>query len=312
MRAGDSQPLTAFLAPRYWPLFLGFGVLRLLVLLPFRVLVWLSQALGGLIMLMLPSRRHIVDVNLGLCFPDMDDRARRRLRRAHFASLAMSIFDFGLAAWASDRRLARLVKIEGIDNVLKPWREGRGIIVLSGHFPATEVTGRVVAKQIDNMAAVYRPGKNALVNEFLYRARVKAVPTQLGKRDMRQFYRLLKQGGVPVWYASDQAFYGKGATLVPFFGIPAMTNTALTQIAKVGDTVVVPFLTGRLSGAQGYFAKLLPPLGNFPTDDPAADALRVHHMLEDHIREFPEQYYWVHRRFKHRPTEYGDPYAKDS
>ena len=312
MSAGDSKPLTSFLAPRYWPLFLAIGLLRLVVLLPYFVLVWLSWVIGGLMMLVLPSRRRIVDVNLRLCFPDMDGKARRRIRRAHFASLAMSIFDFGLAAWASDERLARLVKIEGLENALKPWREGRGIIVLSGHFPAIEITGRVVAKQIDNMAAVYRPGKNELVNEFLYRARVKAVPTQLGKRDMRQFFRLLKQGGVPIWYASDQAFFGKGATLVPFFGVPAMTNTALTQIAKVGDTVVVPFLTGRRPGTQGYFARLLPPLEDFPTDDPAADALRVHHILEDHIREFPEQYYWIHRRFKHRPPEYGDPYANDS
>ena len=230
--------------------------------------------------------------------------------RAHFTSLGIGIFDYALAMWASDRRVRRLVQLEGLENLLKPLRAGRGVILLSGHLPAIELTGRALALHVPDMAAIYRPHKNPLIHELMRRGRSRSVRRQIPKRDIRQMLRLLKQGGVPVWYASDQSFRGKGALLVPFFGVPAMTNPALSQLARIGDTVVLPYLTRRLPRARGYLARILPPLEDFPSADPAADALRVHRLLEAHIREAPAQYYWIHRRFKDRPPELGNPYAQ--
>ena len=113
-----------------------------------------------------------------------------------------------------------------------------------------------------------------------------------------------------MWYAADQAYEGKGAALVPFFNVPAMTNTSITQIARVSKAPVVPFLPARKENGAGYEVRFLPPLDDFPGDSAEQDAARVHDILEDQIRSFPEQYYWVHRRFKGRPPEYPDPYKK--
>ena len=121
--------------------------------------------------------------------------------------------------------------------------------------------------------------------------------------------RLLKKG-VPVWYASDQAYDRKGSALVPFFGVPAMTNCALTQIARMSKARVVPFLPRRRDDLSGYDALVLPALQDFPTDDEVADAERVHRLLEERISEAPAQYYWLHRRFKNRPPPLPDVYKK--
>jgi KDO2-lipid IV(A) lauroyltransferase len=124
---------------------------------------------------------------------------------------------------------------------------------------------------------------------------------------MRLMIRTLREGKV-VWYASDQSYRRKGSALVPFFGEPAMTSLALSDIARLGRARVLPCFPLRLANGSGYLVDIQPALENFPGDDPRADALRIHHLLEERIRLAPEQYYWVHRRFKNRGEGYPDPY----
>ena len=237
-------------------------------------------------------------VNLELCFPELEASERRRLLREHFASLGMAIFEMGMAWWASDRRLARLTRIDGLENLAAPLAEGAGVVLLSGHFSGTELTGRTLQQSVPVMAAMYRTNKNGLLDEVLIRARVRAIRQLIPKDDMRQMIRVLRGGGIPVWYAPDQSYRHKYSELVPFFGVPAMTNAALTHIARLGQAQVVPYFPRRLAGGRGYQVDILPALENFPTDDPAADAERINRLLEERIRLAPSQYYWVHRRFK--------------
>ncbi len=310
MTQSSRHSLLRFRAPRYWPLLFGIGLLRCLSLLPYPALLRLGRAAGRILFIGLPRRRHIAAVNLKLCFPDLDDQARQRLLKAHFASLGIGIFEFALASWAGDQRCAKLTRFNGLEHLLGAVQDGKGIILLSGHFAGTELTGRALKLSVPHMAAMYRANKNPLINEVMWRARCRSIEELIGKKNSRRMIRLLRQGGVPVWYASDQSYRGSGAVLVPFFGVPAMSNPALTQLAKVGDAVVIPYLPRRLPGSRGYEVDILPPLNDFPGDDPTADILRIHRLLERHIRRAPEQYYWVHRRFKDRPPEYPDPYAE--
>lgn len=305
---GDTNdPLYRFWQPRFWLLWIGLGALRLMIMLPFRTQLRIGRLLGRLLFIMVPRRRRIAEINLRLCFPELDAAALGRLVRAHGASLGFSVFEIGLALWASDERIEKLVRIEGIDNLTAPLEQGHGVVVLSGHFPAVELTGRAVKEKAPAMAAMYRPLKNPLLDQLLRRARRQAVPTLIPKDGMRQMIRLLRKG-TPVWYAPDQSYDRAGAELVPFFGEPAMTNAALTHIARMGKARVVPYFPRRLADGSGYECIFFPALENFPSDDQAADAERINALLADWIRQAPEQYYWVHRRFKNRPEPYPDPY----
>lgn len=301
-------PLYRFWQPRYWPLWLGLAVLRALVLLPYRAQLMIGRALGHLLFRLVPKRRHIAAVNLRLCFPELGDQEHDALLRKLFESLGIGAFELGMAWWASDRRVKRLIRIDGLENLQQPLREGHGVVLLSGHFSAQELTGRVINMSVPDIAALYRPNRNALVNELLVRGRSNSVSRLIPKDAMRTMLRHLKQGAT-VWYAPDQSYRRKYSALVPFFGEPAMTNVALSHIARIGQAAVVPYFPRRLEDGSGYHVEILPALDRFPTDDPTRDALRVNRLLEERIRHAPEQYYWVHRRFKERPPEFPDPYA---
>jgi Kdo2-lipid IVA lauroyltransferase/acyltransferase len=226
--------------------------------------------------------------------------------RAHFASLGIALFEFGLGGWADVRRLERLVNIRGLPHLRAAQAGGRGVILLSAHFPAVELTGLVARLQLPELAAMYRPNRNPLADEILRRVRLRLASELVPKDGMRQMVRLLRRG-VPVWYAPDQSYRRQFSALVPFFGEPAMTNTALSKLVTMTGAAVVPYLPRRRADGSGYDVDFLPALENFPGESAEADALRVHRLFEDHIRGAPEQYYWVHRRFKGRPN-LKDPY----
>jgi KDO2-lipid IV(A) lauroyltransferase len=282
-------------------------MLRTLVLLPVRQQRFIGRWLGRAALQLMAKRRKIAAVNLSLCFPELDQDSREKLLTEHFESLAHGLLELGMSWWASDDRLEKLIRVEGMENILKPLNDRRNVIILSGHFAAMELTGRLVQKQIGDVAAMYRTTRNPFVDQILRRGRSRSVSLLIPKDGLRQMIRVIKHG-MPTWYASDQSYNRKYHALVPFFGEPAMTNVALTHIARITDALVVPYFPRRLDGGK-YFAEFLPALENFPTDDPAADALRINKLLEEKIRLAPAEYYWVHRRFKDRPEPHPDPYA---
>lgn len=301
-------PLYQFWQPRYWGLWIALLLLRVISPLPFRWQMLIGKTLGRLAMPLVPKRRRIVEVNLRLCFPDLDDARIETLVREHFESTGMSMIEMGLAWFISDARARRLVRITGGENARREIEQGHAVILLSGHFSGNEIIGIGVLSVLPVMGAMYRAPNNALADQVVRRSRHRSTKYLIPKAGLRQMLRLLKKG-VPVWYASDQAYDRRGSALVPFFGVPAMTSLALTQIARMSKAKVVPYLPRRRADLRGYDAQFLPALESFPTDDEVADAERVHHLLEEHIREAPAQYYWLHRRFKNRPPSLPDVYA---
>ena len=279
----------------------------MLTFLPYKRQMQIGRAVGRILYQILPERRKIAAVNLRLCFPDLGDTEIRKLLREHFESLGMGVFELALAWWLSDEKLTRLVQLRGLENIQNSLDNGHGVIVLSGHFSATELTGRAVRLNVPIDAAVYRPMSNPLVDQLVRRGRRGAAQNLITKDDIRKMIRDLKAGST-IWYASDQSYAGKYSALVTFFDEPAMTNAALTHIARLGKAAVHFYVPRRLANDAGYHAEMYPALDNFPTDDPAADALRINKLLEDNIRRAPEEYYWIHRRFKGRPEPFPDPY----
>jgi Kdo2-lipid IVA lauroyltransferase/acyltransferase len=304
----EKTPLYRFLAPRYWPVWLALGVVRLLVALPFGVQLVVGRLIGRTAGLFARERRGIAARNLELAFPELDARARHALLLRHFESLGMSIIETGLCWWADDRRLEGLVEVNGLEHVEAALAAGRGAIMLTGHFTTLDLGGRFLTQRAP-VSAMYRPHRNPLFEEIMRRGRERSAKHAFSKHDVRAMIRGLRTNHL-IWYAPDQAHKsGKYSAVVPFFGVPAPTNTATSAFARLGDAPVVPFFPIRLPGRAGYRLDILPPLEDFPCGDPVADSARINALLEERIRLCPEQYLWVHRRFKPAGANGADYYG---
>ena len=286
----------ALFNPRYWPTWLLLGFIRLVILLPLGAQIAIGRIFGRALRVLARRRWRIALVNLERCFPEMDTMARRDLALHHFDSLGMALMEFGLCWWASQKRLKRWCTIEGLENLAAARAQGRGVILLSAHFTTLEVCGRMLGMYTD-LHLMYRPIRNAVIEHVMRVRREKIFERAIPRNEIRQLLKSLKEGK-PVWYATDQGYRGKDSRMVPFFGIPAPTNTVLSRLAKTSGAPIVPFFGLRLPGNRGYRLSLGPVLQDFPSNDSQADALRVNAWLEGCIRQAPEQYLWIHDRFK--------------
>ncbi len=307
MPNADRQPLSSYWRPRFWPTWVGVFLLRLSCLLPYRWQIGIGKAIGRLGHRIAAERRAVTRRNIELCFPELSVLERNQLAREHFEALGASLMEFALGRWASLEKMQRLTRINGLEHVQNAVEAGQNIILLSAHFTALEISGRVFSQYVPPFDIVYRPFRNPLLTELVAGGREVSGRRSIEKNDIKSMIRSLREGA-PVWYAPDQAYHQKQSALLPFFGVPAMTNTATSTLAKLGKAVAIPFFPRRLPEG-GYVVDILPPLENVPSDDPAADTARYIAVLEEQIRKCPEQYYWVHKRFKNRPEPLPDAYA---
>lgn len=303
----DRKPLHHFWGPRYWPTWLGMAVLRLICALPHRVALGIGRALGSLAERLAGSRRAVVRRNIGLCFPDLSATERNALATRHFQALGMSLIEMGLGRWASDRWHARVARLDGLEHLEQALDSGKGVILLSAHFTTLEISGRLLAMNCPPFDAVYRKNRSEFITELQRTGRERSADETIEKRDIKKMVRSLREGR-PVWYAPDQSYDRKGAAIIPFFGIPTMHTTATSTLARLGDAVTLPYFPRRLDDGT-YVHTILPPFEGFPGDDPVEDTKKYVRVLEEHIRRCPEQYFWIHRKFKNLPEGYDDYYA---
>jgi Kdo2-lipid IVA lauroyltransferase/acyltransferase len=303
----DRKPLHSFIGPRYWPTWIAMGLLRVVVALPHRVGLALGRSVGRLAHALSGSRRAIVRRNLELCFPELDPPARNALARRHFEALGISVLEMGIGRWASDRKIRRLMTLEGIEHLKAAVETGRGVILLTAHFTTLEATGRILAFESPPFDAVYRKNRSEFVTELQRTGREVSADDTIEKRDIKKMVRSLRAGR-PVWYAPDQSFDRKGAAVIEFFGVPSMHTTATSTLARLGRAIVLPYWPRRLDNGH-YVMTLGPPFEDFPSDDAEADTRRYVSALEAHVRRCPEQYFWIHRKFKNLPPGYPDYYA---
>ena len=307
MKKSERRPLHHYWQPRHWPTWIGIGVLRLTCMLPYRRQIALGMALGRLVHRVAGERRAVTRRNIELCFPELTPEERDSLARRHFEALGASLMEFALSRWATDEELGKLVTYKGVEHITNTLEAGHGVILLSAHFTTLEISGRILKNLVWPYDAVFRKFRNPMTTEFVATTRERSVRKVIEKNDIKSMVRSLKDGA-PVWYAPDQAYHQKQAALIPFFGIPAMSNTATTTLARLGGAKVLPFWPMRLPDG-GYEVTIGPPIEGIPSADPAADTTRYHEALEAQIRRCPEQYYWIHRRFKNRPDPLPDAYA---
>jgi KDO2-lipid IV(A) lauroyltransferase len=299
-----------FAALRYVFVWLMYGSMRALALLPFRWQLALGKRGGAIAGRLMRSRREIARRNLEICLPQLSAAETNDLLDRHFEALGASFAETTMAWFGPLDDIRRMVRIEGVEHLEAALAHGKGVILFTGHFTSLELYPPVLAPLVPRFCGMYKAQRNPVMNRLMDRGRLRNVQEMFSKDNVRAMLKNLKRNSV-VWYASDQSYGHKGSALIPFFGEAAMTNTAISRIAKASGAIVLPYFYRRLPDDSGYLVELGPPLENFPSDDPAHDVERLTRLLEDHIRLCPEQYWWIHKRFKGRPPPYPDVYASD-
>jgi len=289
-----------FLRPRYWPDWLALLFLRAVAALPLPLIWGIGGVLGTLLYFLMSERRHIALTNIRACFPELTPAHQRRLVLAHFRVFVQAALATPISWWGSERRMKRLVRTPGKEYLDQALAAKKPVILLVAHFVAIEVAGMVLAPDYF-MIDMYKRPKN-LFFDWLIRTRRSRFGGLLVERreGIKPVIRGLRKGG-SFYYLSDQDQGRDGAVFVPFFGVPAATLTALGRLTQLTGAVVIPCFAKQLPWGKGYELIFQPALENFPTDDVLADTTRMNKIIEDAVREMPEQYFWSHRRFKTRP-----------
>lgn len=282
---------------------LGIAMLWLLWrLLPARGLGLAGAWLGGLLYFLVPARRRIAATNLRLCFPALSDAARDQLLRRHFRALGRASLQETVSWWGSRAEVDALTRFEGLEH-LTP-HLGKPLILLAPHFVGVSIAGVRLTSAYAPVVTLNAQVKNPYIHRLVFQARQRfsrdGKHSEIYQRQdgIKPVLRAVKQG-LPFYYPPDLDFGRKDAVFVPLFGTPAATITGLSRIARVTGARVVPCITRQDNG--GYVCRFYPAWDDFPTQDVVADTRRMNAFLEDRIREMPEQYFWVHKRFKTRP-----------
>jgi KDO2-lipid IV(A) lauroyltransferase len=286
-------------SPRYWPTWLFDGWLRVSAALPWSFVLSLHKVLGRICGAISRRRRRIVRRNLALCFPSLDASAIDAIMKQHFANVGAFVAELALAWYGSPERRERLYRIEGIEHLRESLARGKGVLLYSGHFTAIEMCGPAIKSLVPLYAFMFRQRRNPLLNALQTRGRGSYAHVSVANDDVREMLALLARNAV-VWYAPDQARVDNGE-LMPFFSQPAMTSTAPSRLERVSGAAIVPLFYRRLPDDSGYLLRFHAPLPGLPSRDAIDDTTRLNAVLEDFVRECPEQYFWIHRKFKNRP-----------
>lgn len=278
--------------------------MRLSAVLPLRLSLAIHRLIGKALYRISSKLRRLALRNLEICFPELDSAAVEALAKRHFEALGMSIAECA-AGWFGPERPGRF-DIVGLEHLNAAVALGRGVILYTGHFTPLEIMGQSFSGLAPRFAAMASHRSSPLLEEIQTRGRMRMADEMISSTSVRSLLKCLKRNSV-IWYAPDLA-YADGV-LLPFFNVPAMTNTATSKIARMSGAAVLPFSYRRLERGARYEVRFYPPLAGFPSDDPVEDTRRLIPYLEQFIRACPEQYHWIQKRFRWRPPELPDLYA---
>jgi KDO2-lipid IV(A) lauroyltransferase len=182
------------------------------------------------------------------------------------------------------------------------------VLLFMAHFTTLEVGAAILEALTPRASCMYRPQRNAMMDIMIRRGRHRFAKTQIPRDNVRALLRTLRDNHA-ICYLPDQTYLGNQSELLPFFGEPAVTNTATSRLAAISGAAVLPYFFRRLPSGD-YRVDIGPPLGGFPSESATRDTERLFALLEQYIRLAPEQYLWLYKKFKGRPAPLPDVYAR--
>lgn len=310
MKANNDKALqlTSYLSPKYWLLWIAIGLLRLSALLPTSVTQRFGSLLGSILYKLASSRRHAAEINIKQAFPNYSQNEINSLNKKAFKSLGISVFEMGTAWFGNKKSLQQQCQIEGKQYLDQAIEKNKPIILLTGHFTTLEIGSRLISFYCENFSGVYKKAKNPLFNAIMVRQRLTYCAGLVENKNVRSIIRGLKECR-PTWFAPDQDFKHQDIVFTPFLGGTASTLTATARFSKMTNASVIPFYPVRLDKGKGFKLVILPAIENFPTEDIVADSARVNKTIEDMVYQHPEQYLWLHKRFKTQPNGHKSIYT---
>ncbi len=274
--------------------------------LPHRWLLGIGVLLGLSFKALSKSRRRVIEKNIATCFPDLSAEKQTQLIHQNYRETGMMVSHTlkAFLSWSDD--LFKDLVIEGAEHLKEAQAQGQGVLLVSGHFTALDIGGRVICQQFP-VSGVYRPHKNAVQEYVVKTSREKYAKHMFTRDELKGIIKELKAGGI-VWYAPDQDYRRGQSIFSDFFGTPASTITATHQLARISGCQVMFYSVKRIPEKPYYQLAISPPLDNFPSQDAQADTNRINQGIESMVNDAPEQYLWLHKRFKTRPEGEGPFY----
>ena len=300
----------SFLKPKYWGLWLTIGLWRLLLCLPYPILVHIGKGFGNLFGRLKFGQRRlaIAQRNLELSFPELSEQEIKKLLKQHQESIGMAIIETGMAWFWSDKRIKKWCKIEGAEYLTKNLH--KGILLVGIHFLTLELGARLVG-MVQKGIGVYRPNGNPVFDWLQVRGRMRANKDMLDRHDLRGMIKALRRGEM-IWYAPDHDYGRRSNVFVPFFGVEKASTTTGTYflLRSSPKSAVIPFSPLRATDYSGYTLKISPPVDFSEVTNEIDIATKMNKVIEKEILQGVEQYMWLHRRYKTRPNE-NDPSLYD-
>ena len=307
MKYPHELSLARFTGPRYWPTWALLGFMKAAAKLPRAWQLRTGRFVGALFKRLKRREHRVAQRNLELCFKNLSAAKRSELLDRHFEAVGMSFVEMGIGWFTPIERLLERVEIRGREHLEQALARG-GALLVSAHFTTLEVGVAVLEALVPHVSCMYRPQGNAMMDVMIRRGRHRFAEEQIPRDNVRALLRKLRDKRVVI-YMPDQTYLGNQSELLPFFGEPAVTNTATSKIAAISGAAVLPYFFRRLPSGD-YRVDIGPALDGFPSDSPARDTERLVALLEDYIRLAPEQYLWLYKKFKGRPAPFPDVYAR--
>jgi len=292
----------SFLGPRYWLTWIGVLFLYVISWLPQKLQLGLGKLLGRLVHKFMKRRRHIAEVNIKLCFPDMSEAEQKKLVLKNMENTGIAMVETGMAWWWPQWRVKNVYgSIKGLEHFERVQASGKGVLLLVPHFLHLEMTSRVMGLKCQGLG-FYRPHNNPLMEYFTTNGRLRSNEYLIGRKDVKGLLKSLKNKKV-CYYLPDQDYGRNRCEFVPFYAVPdTATTTGTLMFAGSKNCETMSLISHRDDNGK-YHLEIIPELENFPSGDDKADVTRVNQRVEQAINTAPAQYMWLHRRFKTRPDK---------
>lgn len=297
----------SFYHPRFWLTWLAIGAMHLAAWLPWCIKLALGRGLGLVAWKLATRRRRITETNIALCFPERSAAAQHELVRDTFIANGIGLMETATAWCRHPEHLRHRVAYKGKEHMAAARARGKGVLIVGVHFSTLDMGGALHSLFFTS-DAVYRPHDNPLFNHFMTTARKRVFGQLIDRHDLRSMVRQIRSGNL-MWYSPDQDFGRDVSVFAPWFGQPAATIRLTAKIARMTGAPVVPLMFHRNPDNMTYTLECLPALEDFPSNDEVADATRINAFIETAVRHHPEQYLWLHRRFKTPLPGKSSPYS---